>query len=99
MINSKIHVNDSDFALDKGLFSDDFKSYHCKVNGHPGREDFIEFGKRIGVSSQRIEKLLKPFLERQSLVETLIGRSFLNDSTKKSYLFLYNTKRNYFTQL
>ncbi len=95
LLNTKLHVDDTDFALDKGLFSDDFKSVQFKKNGHPSQNDFTEFGKRIGVTETRIEKLLSPFLEKQPFMETLVSRSFLSDANKREYLLGYNTKRNY----
>jgi serine/threonine-protein kinase HipA len=95
LLNTKLHVDDSDFALDKGLFLDDFKSEQYKKNKHPNKLDFVEFGRRIGVSENRIEKLLAPYLEKQALMETLISRSFLTEANKRGYLMLYQTKRNY----
>jgi serine/threonine-protein kinase HipA len=95
LLNTKMHVDDSDFALEKGLFADDFKSEQYKKSMHPHKSDFEEFGKRIGVSETRIEKLIRPFLEKQPLMETLIGRSFLTESNKRGYLMMYQSKRNY----
>jgi len=97
LVNTGLHVDDTDFALDKGLFADDFRSPVFKKNGHPGKADFTEFAKRIGVTDSRLEKLLRLFLEKQSGVETLMSRSFLNDAGKRGYLLMYNTKRNYLT--
>ena len=97
LINTKLHVDDYDFALDKGLFADEYKSAEFKKNGHPSKTDFAEFALRIGVTESRIEKLLSPFLERQNPVETLVSHSFLNAASKKGYLLIYNTKRNYLT--
>ncbi len=95
LVNTKLHVDDTDFALDKGLFSDGFKSEEYKKGGHPAKSDFTEFAKRIGVAETRAEKLLNPFLEKQSLMETLVSRSFLSDANKRGYLLMYNTKRNF----
>lgn len=95
LINTRLHVDDTDFALDKGLFKDGFESKHFKNKVHAHQEDFIEFGKRIGIAENRIIKLLQPFLIRQNQVETLINRSFLSNPCKKTYWLLYNTKRNY----
>ncbi|MFA5301976.1 MAG: HipA domain-containing protein [Bacteroidales bacterium] len=95
LINTRLHVDDSDFALDKGLFSDDFKSEEYKNTGHPSKNDFIEFAKRIGVIEPRIEKLLNPFLEKQYLVETLVNHSFLSTANKRGYLLMYGTRRNF----
>ena len=95
LVNTKLHVDDSDFALDKGLFADDFKSAEYKKSGHPSKGDFTEFAKRIGVTKGRIEKLLNPLLENQPFMETLVSRSFLSDANKRAYLLMYKTKRNY----
>lgn len=95
LINTRLHVDDSDFALDQGLFADSWQSETFKKSGHPSKVDFIEFGKRIGIATNRIEKLLAPFLEKQVMVETLTQRSFLNEATKRGYLLCYQTKRNF----
>jgi len=94
LVNTKLHVDDTGFALDKGLFADDFKSEQYKKSGYPAKRDFAEFAKRIGVTEGRFEKLISPFIEKQLFVETLISRSFLNDANKRGYLLMYNTKRN-----
>jgi serine/threonine-protein kinase HipA len=95
LINTKLHVDDTDFALNKGLFSDDYKSEQYKKSGHPSKSDFTEFARRIGVVESRLEKLLDPFLEKQPFMETLVSRSFLTEANKKGYLLMYNTKRNH----
>lgn len=94
LINTRIHVDDTDFALDGGLFEDNFESREMKMNGRVGLEDFLEFAKRLEIKEKRRDKLLAPFLSRQQLVESLIQQSFLNDQTKKAYLLHYQTKRN-----
>lgn len=94
LINTRLHVNDDDFALSRGLFADDFKSDFYRHRFHPGKADFAEFGKRIGVVETRIDKLLAPFLEREEKVEALINRSFLDETSKKSYSAYYRQRRN-----
>ena len=95
LINTRLHVDDSDFALDKGLFADNFKSDEYKKNEHPAKADFIEFAKRIGVIEKRIGKLLNPFLNKQSFVETLTHQSYLNEANKRAYLMMYSTRTNF----
>lgn len=95
LINTRVHVADTDFALDKGLFTDGFKSVQYKKNGHPAKADFAEFAKRIGVEEARFEKLIAPFLEKHPLTETLVNHSFLEDSVKRGYVNMYNSRRNY----
>ncbi len=95
LVNTRMHFDDADFALDKGLFADNFKSANFDKNGHPCKDDFIEFGKRIGVNETRIEKLMFPFIEKQAFVETLTARSFLKNPEKRAYLLMYSTRRNF----
>jgi len=94
LINTRIHVNDTDFALEGGLFKDDFKSAAMMKNGHAGLEDFYEFARRLDIKDKRRDKLLKAFLEKQNRVEELIKRSFLDVPTKKAYLQHYQTRKN-----
>jgi serine/threonine-protein kinase HipA len=61
---------------------------------HRGKQDFAEFAKRIGVRDDRLEKLLEPFLLKQDKVDTLVGRSFLNEPNKRGYLMEYGSRRN-----
>jgi serine/threonine-protein kinase HipA len=95
LVNTRIHGDDTDFALSKKLFADDYQSAGWKKSGHASATDFLEFGKRIGVVESRCSKLLAPFLERQALVESLINQSFLDAGSKGAYFLHYNTNRNY----
>lgn len=95
LINTRLHVDDTDFAFDKGLFADDFKSERHKIIGHASKSDFVEFALRIGVTESRIDKVLNPFMLKHPLIEQLVSRSFLNDSNKRDYMHMYSTKRNY----
>ncbi len=94
LINTRIHVDDTDFALNGGLFKDDFKSGTMKKYGYAGLEDFNEFANRLGIKQKRRIKLLQPFLENRQMVEDLVQRSFLSEQTKRAYLLHYQTKRN-----
>lgn len=94
LINTRLHVDDTDFALDKGLFADNYGSEGFKKTNHRGKKDFEEFARRIGVQEDRIEKLLAPFLRKQEKVESLVNRSFLSDPNKRGYLLEYSNRRN-----
>ena len=94
LINTRIHVNDTDFALYRGLFKDNFESKKMKKNGHAGLEDFHEFANRLRIKQKRRDKLLAKFLEKQPMVEKLIQRSFIIDRTKREYMLHYQTKLN-----
>ncbi len=84
----------TDFAWDRGLFADDFQSDAFKKTLHRNKIDFMEFGRRIGINENRVEKLIAPFLIKQDKVEQLFERSFLSNATKRAYLLDYSAKRN-----
>ncbi|NQU84292.1 MAG: HipA domain-containing protein [Mariniphaga sp.] len=95
LLNTRIHIDDSDFALNGGLFSNGFQSDEMKKSNHPGLYDFQELARRFGINEKRRDKILNPYLQRQPFVEELIRRSFLSDKIKRAYLLHYQTKRNY----
>ena len=94
LVNSRIHIDDTDLALNKGLFSDKSGSSEYKRTNRPVKEDFIEFGRRIAIPDNRVEKLLLPFIEKNTMVDSLTERSFLDKPTKRAYLLHYQTRRN-----
>ena len=97
LLNTKIHIDDSDFALDKGLFKIErtelFKGR--KANGI----SFREFGLTIGLPKQVIDKELSVFTTKHPLIEPLINNSFLSERVKRQYLMLYQAKRNRFADM
>ena len=95
LINTRLHVDDTDFAFDKGLFSNDYKSEFYQKRRHPGKTDFEELARRINIPGSRTAKLLEPFLEKQTMVELLVKDSLLTEPSKRGYLIIYQTKLNY----
>jgi len=95
LLDTRIHVDEeSPFALEDDLF----KEWHwsnCRIQNpdhHPCKEDFIEFGKKIGINESRVIIILAPFLKKQPEVENLINRSFLDKETKNLYRNHYNER-------
>jgi len=91
LLNTRIHVGDTYFALHKGLFKDGSVI-------SPTRSDFLNFGKRIGISGQRVEIIYSSFLDHKNKVYSLIDNSFMSDKAKKAYLIHYNTRWNNLTK-
>jgi len=96
LLNTRIHVDDPAFALTGGLLPDKMRSVNYKRNGVPTRSDFINFGKEIGVSEKRIDKIISPFAESQSQVLKMINNSYLSAASKNGYTIHYNTRRKQF---
>lgn len=94
LLNTHLHVDDSDFALSRGLFRDGDKSEFLKFNGKANGRSFEEFGRRIGINNKRVADMLTQFTTQYPLIEQLIEASFLLPDTKKTYLAEYRQRRN-----
>lgn len=92
LMNTSLHTNDDDFALENGLSSTLEKSDIYDKKGHPCQEDFIKFGQRIGLPDKLISKIMAPFLIEQSKVLNLIDNSFLEEKQKRMYLSSYRER-------
>jgi len=88
LLNTKIHVSEeSPFALEDDLFKE-WNWSNCRIQNpdhYPCKEDFLEFGKTIGIKESRVIKLLEPFLKELPEVEALTNRSYLDNETKILY--------------
>jgi serine/threonine-protein kinase HipA len=94
LLNTRLHVNDTDFALNKKLFADSYQSGAWHQTGHACGSDFLMLAHRLGIKATRAEKLLAPFITRQEMVQTLTSHSYLSPTSQQGYLLAYNTKRN-----
>lgn len=95
LINTHMHIGDTPFALNGGLFDDAHRSDIYLRTGYPNRIDFVKFGSLLGVQNRRLEKILERFNNvDDQLIESMIDRSFLSDSGKRGYTVDYRTRRN-----
>jgi serine/threonine-protein kinase HipA len=92
LLNTKIHVDDTDFALDKGLFKKDRKEFF--KGGKAAGLSFKQFGLLIGLPEKVVDNELFVFTANHSAIDGLISNSFLSKKIKQQYLMLYQTKRN-----
>lgn len=93
LLNTRLHVDDTDFALQKGLFREQDSSVFkmgTQVNG----STFKAFGLKIGLPKAVVERELISFTEKNPKIEELIGHSFLKEKTKRAYTLHYQNKRN-----
>jgi serine/threonine-protein kinase HipA len=95
LINTRLHMDDTDFALEKGLFADSFKSDYCRKRNHAGKSDFAELARRIGISEKRTQNILSSFFEKPQALEKRIHSSLLSEQSKRGYLLLFQSKINY----
>lgn len=86
LINTHIHIDGPDFALDGGLSPRLATSETYDRTRHPCRADFSAFAQLIGINERRANRILDTFMEVPAAVDDLIARSFLfDDKTKRLY--------------
>lgn len=85
LMNTSIHVQDEDFALQDGLMPQGEHSEIYRSSGHPCKEDFITFANRAGVLPKKRDAIIKMFSTESPLIDELINRSFLDEKTKRMY--------------
>jgi serine/threonine-protein kinase HipA len=92
LINTAIHVpGERDTALE--LFKDNFMTEGYKFSSNYSRDDFFEFGKRIGIKQTRIIKIFEEMTTGEDEVMDLVNKSYLSDTLKTEYLDLVRKRR------
>ena len=92
LLNSRLHIDDKDFALDDGLLPPNIAQ--GKVT-----EQFYSLGEQAGISKKQVEKIFKSLTAKQDKVLTLIEASFLDDKFKRNYKQAYQTRLKKLTRL
>ena len=82
LLNSRIHINDKEFALDDGLMP---KNH---VQGKV-RSQFTKLAELAGIKEKVFQDIMSLMVSRSHLVEIMIFNSYLNDATKRNYLQAY----------
>ena len=85
LMNTSIHVNGArDMALD--LFADNFMTEAYKYGSKYTRDDFMQFGKKLGLLEGRAKRILDKFITGETEIERLVEISFLSDMCKEQYI-------------
>ncbi|MBL4888295.1 MAG: HipA domain-containing protein [Flavobacteriaceae bacterium] len=85
LMNTKIHVNDSPIALN--LFRELERTSLPRGQAYSyTMNDFIELGKRFGLSDRLLKKIVKEFEGTENKIKEMINKSFLSNKAKKKYL-------------
>jgi serine/threonine-protein kinase HipA len=86
LLNSHIHVDDKDFALEDGLLPPGLGPARVVTQ-------FSILAREAEIPATLFQKILTQMLDHSDKVEALITASFLSDTTKKSYLQAYHGRR------
>lgn len=83
LLNSRIHIEDNDFALDDGLLPRNL------AQGNIGFR-FTKLAEGAEISEKILNDIMTMMLSKSDVVEKMIAASFLNDATKRNYWQSYN---------
>lgn len=82
LLNSRIHINDNDFALDDGLLPPNLAQ--GKIS-----KQFAIVAEQAEIKEKIFNDILNLMLSQSKLVDKIISSSFLNENTKRNYLQSY----------
>ncbi len=85
LLNTRIHIDDADFALTNGLLPP-------AMNKGSIKKKFGTLCDESGIDRKILDRIWNEMISRSDKVERLVFASYMNDATKKNYLHLYHAK-------
>ncbi|NCU31501.1 MAG: type II toxin-antitoxin system HipA family toxin [Candidatus Moranbacteria bacterium] len=87
LLNSKIHIEDKDFALEDGLLPKNLAQGNVF-------SQFRLLSEKAGIKEKVYNDILNTMLNRTDLVKKLTFSSFLDEKTQRNYFQSYQTRLN-----
>jgi serine/threonine-protein kinase HipA len=91
LLNSRIHIEDKDFALEDGLLPKNVTL--GKINAQ-----FAQLAESAGISEKIFMDSMELMVSKSAEVEKLIAASYLNDKTKRNYWQCYQGRLKQLTK-
>ena len=85
LLNSRIHIEDKDFALDDGLLPKNLAKGKIKAQ-------FATLAKQAEISDKIFADIITLMLSKSDQVEKMIAASFLNEKIKRNYWQAYKKR-------
>ena len=85
LLNTRIHIDDSDFALDDKLLPKNIAKGNLWTQ-------FNLLGDKAGLTEKQKQEIFNNLLSKSDSVEELVKASYLNDTIKRNYLQAYQTR-------
>ncbi len=78
LLNSRIHIEDKDFALDDGLLPRNLAQGKISIQ-------FAKLAGNAGIREKIFNDIIKLMVSKSDGVEKMVAASYLNDTTKRNY--------------
>lgn len=85
LLNSRLHINDSDFALDEGLLPAELQTSEMTI-----REQFLLLAEKAEISKKLTTSVFEDMLTGTDLVISMTNASYLAEDFKRKYLESYH---------
>lgn len=85
LMNTRMHIDDSDFAMNEGLLPKSLAKGKIK-------EQFILLGQKAEIPKKTVDKIFMNLTSNEALVLTLTNRSFLSERLKRNFIQNYQEK-------
>jgi serine/threonine-protein kinase HipA len=85
LFNSRIHINDKDFALEDGLLPKSINQGKIGVQ-------FAKLAEKAEIGEKNFRALMALMISKSDLVEKMVMSSFLDNSTKRNYFQSYQAR-------
>ncbi len=91
LLNSRIHIDDKDFALEEGLLP-------SRLAQGSIAKQFQILAKHAGIPEKQSNLIMGLMISKSDSVKTMVFSSFLKEKIKKNYLQLYQYRLNKLTK-
>lgn len=91
LLNSRIHVDDKDFALNDGLLPKNLAQGKIKIQ-------FSKLAEEAEINKKIVSDIISLMMSKSDSVEKMVEFSFLNETTKRNYWQSYKGRLKQFTQ-
>ena len=92
LLNSHIHIEDKEFALDDGLLPRNLAQDKIGLQ-------FAKLAEKAGISEKTFQEMMALMISQSELVEKMVAASFLNDTTKRNYFQSYQGRLKQLTKV
>ena len=87
LLNSRIHIEDKEFALDDGLLPRNL------AQGKIGLQ-LAKLAEKAEISEKTFQDIMALMISKSDIVEKMVAASFLNDTTKRNYFQSFHSRLN-----
>ncbi|MDX5477979.1 MAG: HipA domain-containing protein [Cyclobacteriaceae bacterium] len=91
LLNSRIHIEDKDFALDDGLLPKN------EAQGKIAWQ-FAKLAEKAAINEKTFQDIMTLMVSKSDMVQKMVNTSFLSESTKRNYFQAYQARLKQLTK-